>query len=148
MSKLDDHTRTAQSELVFEPPAPGRWELETAHHGLRPLSPFLRHTYQRAFEGHTLGLAANGGKLFTVSGSTNPQLLRIDANSLTLEECIELLAAAPVRGRRGKKKAKKKAAKKTAAKKTSKKKATKKKAKKKTAKKKKTSKKTAKKKTG
>ncbi len=71
-----------------------------------------------------------------------------EPKSLTLEECIELLAAAPVRGRRGKKKTAKKAAKKT----TTKKKAAKKKAKKKTAKKKttkkKTSKKTAKKKTG
>ena len=56
-----------------------------------------------------------------------------EPKSLTLEECKELLAAAPVRGRRGKKKAAKKktAAKKTAAKKKSKKKA-KKKAKKKT----------------
>ncbi len=51
-----------------------------------------------------------------------------EPKSLTLEECIELLAAAPVRGRRGKKKAKKKAAKKT-------KKKTKKKARKKVAKK-------------
>jgi DNA topoisomerase-1 len=44
-----------------------------------------------------------------------------EPKSLTLEECIELLAAAPARGRRGKKKAKKKAAKKTAQKKTKKK---------------------------
>ena len=51
MSELGDGSGTAPSELVFEPPAPGRWELETAHHGLRPLSPFLRHAYQRAFEG-------------------------------------------------------------------------------------------------
>ena len=53
-----------------------------------------------------------------------------EPKSLTLEECIDLLAAAPVRGRRGKKKAtKKKAAKKTATKKkTAKKKAAKKKA--------------------
>ncbi len=53
-----------------------------------------------------------------------------DPKSLTLEECKELLAAAPERGRRGKKKTtKKKAAKKkTAKKKTAKKKATKKKA--------------------
>jgi DNA topoisomerase-1 len=57
-----------------------------------------------------------------------------EPKSLTLEECIELLAAAPVRGRRGKKKtakkkvAKKKAAKKKVAKKkTAKKKAAKKK---------------------
>jgi len=55
-----------------------------------------------------------------------------DPKSLTLEECRELLAAAPERGRRGKKKAKKKAAKKTARKK----KASKKKSKKKAAKKK------------
>jgi len=63
-----------------------------------------------------------------------------EPKTLTLEECIELLAAAPVRGRRGKKKtAKKKAAKKKAAKKkVAKKKAAKKKpAKKKAAKKKK-----------
>jgi len=57
-----------------------------------------------------------------------------EPKSLTLEECIELLAAAPVRGRRGKKKAKKKVAKKAA---------TKKKAKKKSKKKKKTTKKKA-----
>ena len=58
-----------------------------------------------------------------------------EPKSLTLEECIELLAAAPVRGRRGKKKAaKKKVAKKKAAKKKAKKKKV---AKKKVAKKKK-----------
>ena len=55
-----------------------------------------------------------------------------EPKSLTLEECKELLAAAPVRGRRGKKKA----AKKTTAKKATKKKTAKKKAKKKVAKKK------------
>ena len=55
-----------------------------------------------------------------------------EPKSLTLEECKELLAAAPARGRRGKKKA----AKKTAAKKKTTKKAAKKKTKKKTAKKK------------
>ena len=60
-----------------------------------------------------------------------------EPKSLTLEECIELLAAAPVRGRRGKKKTAKKTAKKAAKKKTTKKKAAKKKvAKKKPAKKK------------
>ena len=60
-----------------------------------------------------------------------------EPKTLTLEECIELLAAAPERGRRGKKKTTKKAAtkKKTAKKKTAKKKARKKAAKKKTAKK-------------
>jgi DNA topoisomerase-1 len=64
-----------------------------------------------------------------------------EPKSLTLEECKELLAAAPERGRRGKKKAatKKTAVKKTAKKKTAKKKkATKKKAAKKKATKKKT----------
>jgi len=66
-----------------------------------------------------------------------------EPKSLTLEECVELLAAAPVRGRRGKKKAVKKKTKKT----SSEKKATKKKpAKKKAAKKKATKKKTARKK--
>ena len=60
-----------------------------------------------------------------------------EPKSMTLQECIELLEAAPVRGRRGKKKvAKKKAAKKTATKKKAKKKAKKKTAKKKVAKKK------------
>jgi len=66
-----------------------------------------------------------------------------EPKSLTLEECIELLAAAPERGRRGKKKtAKKKVAKKTATKKKAKKKA-----RKKSKKKKATGKKAAKKKT-
>jgi DNA topoisomerase-1 len=54
-----------------------------------------------------------------------------EPKSLTLEECKELLAAAPERGRRGKKKTKKKTAKKAAAKKKAAKKKTKKKAKKK-----------------
>ena len=62
-----------------------------------------------------------------------------DPKSLTLDECKELLAAAPERGRRGKKTAKKAAEKKPAKKKTAKKKP----AKKKTAAKKKASKKTA-----
>ena len=58
-----------------------------------------------------------------------------EPKSLTLEECKELLAAAPERGRRGKKKvAKKPAAKKKTAKKKTKKKAAKKTAKKKTTK--------------
>jgi len=58
-----------------------------------------------------------------------------DPKSLTLEECVELLAAAPERGRRGKKKkVNKKTAKKAAKKKTTKKKTAKKKAAKKTAK--------------
>ena len=50
-----------------------------------------------------------------------------EPKSLTLEECKELLAAAPERGRRGKKKAKKKVAKKTTKKTTKKKSKTKKK---------------------
>ncbi len=59
-----------------------------------------------------------------------------DPKSLTLDECKELLAAAPERGRRGKKKvAKKNGNGKTAAKKTASKKARKKSTKKKTAKK-------------
>ena len=61
-----------------------------------------------------------------------------EPKSLTLEECKELLAAAPARGKRGKKKAAKKKAvtKKAAKKKAAKKKAKKKAARKKTAKKK------------
>ena len=47
-----------------------------------------------------------------------------EPKSLTLEECKELLAAAPVRGKRGKKKAKKKKAAKKKARKKSRKKAT------------------------
>ena len=71
-----------------------------------------------------------------------------DPESLTLDECEELLAAAPERGRRGKKKVAKKAAtKKTAKKKTTKKKTVKKKTKKKASKKAASKKTTAKKKT-
>ncbi len=71
-----------------------------------------------------------------------------EPKSLTLEECIELLAAAPERGRRGKKKTAKKAAtKKTPAKKKTKKKAAKKKSAKKKTKKKAAKKKATKKKT-
>jgi len=58
-----------------------------------------------------------------------------EPKSLTLEECIELLAAAPVRGRRGKKKVAKKKVAKKAAKKKAKKKAKTKKTRKKTTKK-------------
>ena len=71
-----------------------------------------------------------------------------EPKTLTLEECIELLAAAPERGRRGKKKAAKKTAKKAATKKkTTKKKTARKKTAKKKAARKKTKKKAAKKKT-
>lgn len=47
---MADIAHTPGSEVMFEPPGPGQWELETAHHGLRPLSPFLRDAYRRAFE--------------------------------------------------------------------------------------------------
>ena len=47
--------------MIFEPPAPGRWELETTHHGLRPLSPFLREAYRRAFEAGTVELVERYG---------------------------------------------------------------------------------------
>jgi rifampicin phosphotransferase len=36
--------------VVFTPPGPGFWELETTHHGLRPLSPLVRDAYVRGFE--------------------------------------------------------------------------------------------------
>ena len=72
-----------------------------------------------------------------------------EPKSLTIEECKELIAAAPERGRRGKKKGatKKTAQKETSAKKVTKKKAKKKKSAKKKAAKKKTAKKVSKKKT-
>ena len=69
-----------------------------------------------------------------------------EPKTLTLEECVELLAAAPERGRRGKKKTAKKKVSKAATKKKATKKKARKKAKKKTAKKKTTKKKVAKKK--
>lgn len=51
MSESGDRPRPSTPGPVFEAPAPGFWELETAHHGLRPLSPFIRDAYRRAFEG-------------------------------------------------------------------------------------------------
>jgi phosphohistidine swiveling domain-containing protein len=45
-----DQTDRTASAVFFEPPAPGHWELETSHHGLRPLTPFLREAYRGAFE--------------------------------------------------------------------------------------------------
>ena len=48
---MTDQTTHTAPAVTFEPPAPGQWELETTHHGLRPLTPFLRDAYQRAFEG-------------------------------------------------------------------------------------------------
>ena len=47
---IEHSIHAATAAVTFDPPAPGQWELETAHHGLRPLSPFLRDSYQRAFE--------------------------------------------------------------------------------------------------
>ncbi len=47
--------------VVFVPPAPGMWELETTHHGLRPLSPFVRDAYRRAFEDGTKVLVERYG---------------------------------------------------------------------------------------
>ncbi len=50
---IEQTNRTIHATVAtvpFEPPAPGQWELETTHHGLRPLSPFLRDAYRRAFE--------------------------------------------------------------------------------------------------
>ncbi len=37
------------------------WELETTHHGLRPLSPFLQDAYKRAFEAGTIVLVERWG---------------------------------------------------------------------------------------
>lgn len=65
---MTDHTtRIASPAITFDPPAPGQWELETTHHGLRPVSPFLRDTYRRAFEtGIVEPLARYGLPLATV----------------------------------------------------------------------------------
>lgn len=37
----------ATKPVAFLPPRAGMWELETTHHGLRPLSPLIRDTYAR-----------------------------------------------------------------------------------------------------
>jgi pyruvate,water dikinase len=47
---IDRTAHATRPTVTFEPPAPGQWELETGHHGRRPLSPYLRATYRRAFE--------------------------------------------------------------------------------------------------
>jgi pyruvate,water dikinase len=47
--------------MTFAAPAPGCWELETTHHGLRPLTPFVRDAYKRAFEAGTTVLAERWG---------------------------------------------------------------------------------------
>ena len=49
------------STAVFAPPSHGMWELETTHHGLRPLSPFLRDAYKRGFEAGTTALLKRWG---------------------------------------------------------------------------------------
>lgn len=54
-------TRVSASELAFAPPAPGMWELETTHHGLRPLSPMVREAYVRGFEDGTKVLVERYG---------------------------------------------------------------------------------------
>lgn len=46
---------------VFEPPGPGFWELETTHHGLRPLSHLARDAYVRGFEAGTTSLVERYG---------------------------------------------------------------------------------------
>lgn len=40
---------TVTEPLTFEPPGPGSWMLDTTHHGTRPLTAYLRPTYERAF---------------------------------------------------------------------------------------------------
>ncbi len=47
--------------MIFDAPAPGQWELETTHHGLRPLTPILRDAYRRAFEAGTVELVERYG---------------------------------------------------------------------------------------
>ena len=46
---------------AFAPPSHGMWELDTTHHGLRPLTPFLRDAYKRAFEEGTEVLVERWG---------------------------------------------------------------------------------------
>jgi len=47
--------------VAFDPPRAGMWELETTHHGLRPLSPIIREAYTRAFVAGTKVLVAQYG---------------------------------------------------------------------------------------
>jgi pyruvate,water dikinase len=47
--------------VTFAPPGGGMWELETTHHGLRPISHLLRGAYVRAFEAGTQGLVERYG---------------------------------------------------------------------------------------
>lgn len=55
-----DLTQSADT-VAFASPRLGRWELETTHHGLRPLSPILRDAYKRAFEAGTKVLVERYG---------------------------------------------------------------------------------------
>jgi rifampicin phosphotransferase len=57
---MGDLVESAES-VVFAAPRPGMWELETTHHGLRPLSPLLRDAYRRAFENGTRVLVEGYG---------------------------------------------------------------------------------------
>lgn len=53
--------------VTFEAPGPGHWELETTHHGLRPLSHLIRDAYTNGFEeGITRCLERYGLPLSTV----------------------------------------------------------------------------------
>ncbi len=53
--------RTTPTAVTFDPPRAGCWELETTHHGLRPLSPLLREAYRRSFEDGTKELVERYG---------------------------------------------------------------------------------------
>lgn len=57
---MGDMTQSAEA-VAFAPPRSGMWELETTHHGVRPLSPLLRDAYKRAFEAGTKVLVAQYG---------------------------------------------------------------------------------------
>ena len=46
---------------TFVPPGPGSWELETTHHGLRPLSHLVRDAYVRAFQAGVQAMLARYG---------------------------------------------------------------------------------------
>ena len=61
--------------MTFDPPAPGQWELETAHHGLRPLSPFLRDTYsERSKQASSSSMQRYGLPLAHRAGQVRPRL--------------------------------------------------------------------------
>ncbi len=58
---IDDIATRTTAPVIFDAPAPGQWELETTHHGLRPLTPILRDAYRRAFEAGTVELVERYG---------------------------------------------------------------------------------------